>query len=233
MKQLLILLAITAWISSCQRAGFTERPQYAGYPGTDTLITQSLFNDRAATIAEENIQKILDGSFTLPRTLRVALLRLESPQQKRYYWGDEQYLKTQQAYLELFSQNLKQAPRVSKLSVIPELLMAKTPSFTHIREAAVRRQADVVVVYFITNDVYAKYKFLNKPDIKAFATTQLILLDVRTGLIPLSTIVTKDYPSQQRKEKLDRAEARTRIQHEAVLLTIQEIGQQVTDFLKI
>jgi hypothetical protein len=121
---------------------------------------------------------------------------------------------------------------VVKLAAIPDLLLSRSPSFTNIREAAVRTQADIVVVYAITSDIYAKYKLFSKSDIKAFATTQLIILDVRTGLIPFSTIVTRDYLSQRKKEELDHAEASSRIQHEAVLLTIDEIGQQIIAFLK-
>ena len=57
-------------------------------PSGDTLITQSLFNDRASTISEENIQRILDGTYKLPQQLRVAIVRLEpAPQLKRYYWN--------------------------------------------------------------------------------------------------------------------------------------------------
>jgi hypothetical protein len=201
-------------------------------PSGDTPITQSLFSDRASTISEENIQKILDGTYKLPQQLRVAIVRLEpTPQLKRYYWSDEQYLKTQQSYLDLFMNNFKQSSRVTKLSIIPDLLISKTPSFTNIREAAVRMQADVVVVYAITSDIYSKYKFFSKPDIKAFATTQLIVLDIRTGLIPFSTIVTRDFLSQKKKEELGNAEAASRIQNEAVLLTINDIGQKITDFL--
>ena len=92
-------------------------------------------------------------------------------------------------------------------------------------------QADIVVVYSITSDIYSKYKFFSKADIKAFATTQLIILDVRTGLIPFSAIVTKDYLSQKKKEELSNSEASGRIQNEAVLLTINDIGQKITEFL--
>ncbi len=35
----------------------------------------------------------------------------------------------------------------------------------------------------------------------------------------------------RRKEELDHSEAASRIQNEAVLLTIQDIGQRITDFL--
>jgi hypothetical protein len=221
------LLSIIILLFSCRTTRPVGNHSSLDSPGIDTLITQSLFNDKASTISEENIQKILDGTYKLPQQLRVAMLRLEpTPQLKRYYWNywsDEQYLKTQQSYLDLFAEKLRQSARVTKLSIIPDLLISKTPSFTSIREAAVRMQADIVVVYAITSDIYSKYKLFTKPDIKAFATTQLI--------IPFSTIVTKDYLSQKKKEELDNAEAASRIQNEAVLLTINEIGQKMTAFL--
>lgn len=235
MKQLITLFSGIILLTACN----TTRPLSGSSSwetgNNDTLITQSLFNDKASTISEENIQKILDGSYKLPQQLRVAIVRLDGTSQtRRYYWNngnDEQYLKTQQSYLDLFSDKFKQSPRVTKLSIIPDLLISKTPTFTGIREAAVRIQADIVVVYAITSDIYSKYKLFTKPDIKAFATTQLIILDVRTGLIPFSAIVTKDYLSQKKKEELDNSEATNRIQNEAVLLTINDIGQKITEFL--
>jgi hypothetical protein len=57
------------------------------------------------------------------------------------------------------------------------------------------------------------------------------LLDVRTGLVPFSAIVTKDAFSQKRKDELDYGEAASRIQNEAVLLTIDDIGKRITEFL--
>lgn len=232
MQHIFLLLATILICSSCAAPRPLENSTGTFHnPGDDALITQSLFNDKNATISEENIQKILEGTYKLPPQLRVAVVRLENTTQQRYYRSDEQYLKTQQSYLDLFSEKFRQSPRVTRFSIVPDLLLSKPLSFTNIREAAVRMQADIVVVYSITSDLYSKYKLFSKPDIKAFATTQLIILDVRTGLIPFSTIVTKDTLSQKTKEELDHSEAASRIQNEAVLLTIQDIGQRITDFL--
>jgi hypothetical protein len=235
MKQTTVLIVIIALLTSCGTTRPIGNSSGVDTPGGDTLITQSLFNDRASTISEESIQKILDGKYNLPQQLRVAIVRLEpTPQLKRYYWNywsDEQYLKTQQSYLDLFADKFKQSSRVTRLTIIPDLLISKTPSFTNIREAAVRMQADIVVVYAISSDIYSKYKLFSKPDIKAFATTQLIILDIRTGLVPFTTIATRDYLSQKKKEELDNSEAASRIQNEAVLLTINDIGQKITEFL--
>jgi hypothetical protein len=231
MKKLFFAFAAAFFLMSCETARPITGAHSTSYPTADTLITQSLFNDRSSTISEESIQKILEGSYRLPKQLRVAVVRLEPTAQQRRiywnYWSDEQYLKTQQSYLDLFSEKLRQSARVTSLSIIPDLLISRAPSFTSIREAAVRMQADVVVVYAIASDLYSRYKLFSKPDLKAFATTQLILLDVKTGLVPFSAIVTKDVLSQRRKEELDNAEAAGRVQHEAVLLTINEVGLQL------
>jgi hypothetical protein len=57
------------------------------------------------------------------------------------------------------------------------------------------------------------------------------VLDVRTGLVPFSTVVTKDHLSKKQDNELDNNEATNRIQNEAVLLTINEIGKKLTEFL--
>lgn len=49
---------------------------------------------------------------------------------------------------------------------------------------------------------------------------------------PFSTIVTRDVLATKKKEELDVAESRNRVQKQAVLLTINEIGNKVTEFLK-
>lgn len=232
MKQFTSILLLCILFSSCHtssKLAYASTESFAE-PGQDTLITQSLFSDQSSTISEEGIQKVLSGNYQLPEKLRVAIVRIDQ-QSRSYYWNDEDFLKTQQSYLDLFEEKFKQSSRVASVAAIPNLLISKTPNFTSIREAAVRMQADVVVVYSITSDLYSRYKFFNKPDIKAFATTQLIMLDVRTGLVPFSTIVTKDVLSQKKKEELDNQEARNRIQNEAALSTIEEIGKKITAFL--
>ena len=82
MKLTTLLIATAALLTAC---GTARRLDSQGFntPTEDTLITQSLFNDRASTISEENIQKILDGSYKLPQQLRVAIVRLEPASQQR------------------------------------------------------------------------------------------------------------------------------------------------------
>ena len=220
--------------ASEQAGQSAQRVPAQGFYESEPPITQSLFNDKTSTISEENIQKILDGNYFLPNNLRVSLVKLESTQTRRnYYWNDEEYLKSQQQYSDMFTIKFEQSERVQKVSRIPDLLISNSPTFTSIREAAVRTQSDVVVIYSIASDLYSRYKLFSKSDIKAFATTQLIILDVRTGLIPFSTIVTKEYQSKRQENELNNIEAANRIKNEAVILTIQEIGERIIEFLRI
>ena len=234
MKFILTLPALF-FILSCGTARYNVSGMEDTYGAADTLITQSLFNDKSASISEENIQRLLDGNYKLPQQLRVAVVRLDNNNNanRRYFWNDEDFLKTQQSYLDSFTAKLRKSPRVQKVAVIPEIVVSKSPSFTQLREAAVRLQSDLVVVYSIASDIYSRYKPFSNPDLKAFATTQLILLDVRTGMVPFSTIVTKDQLSKKTKSELDNAQASARVQHEAVLLTIDESSRQMLDYLKM
>jgi hypothetical protein len=82
MKSLFGLLAIAFFMSSC---GGSYQTAYSGNYSDDPPITQSLFSDKSSTISEENIQKILDGNYSLPKQLRVALIKLEGTK-KSYHW---------------------------------------------------------------------------------------------------------------------------------------------------
>ena len=232
MKKIGLFILTAIIFASCSTTKqFNSQSDYS-YVNNEPPITKSLFEDKSSTISEENIQKILDGNYNLPNNLRVTFVKLESSQnQRRYYWSDEQYLKSQQQYLDLFTEKFKSSKRVKNITTIPDILISKNPTFTSIREAAVRTQSDIVVIYSINSDIYSQYKMFSKTRIKAFATTQLIVLDVRTGLVPFTTIVTKDFQDKKNEVDINESEATNRIKNQAVLLTIDEIGKQIIEFL--
>jgi len=233
MKQIIFLFSIVITISSCTSPKSIERTakdqsvlqkQRLESFIPDQPITKSLFSDKESTISEEDIQKILDGNYALPKDLRVSIIKLKSHQQLRgYYWANEEYLKSQQAFLDLFTKAFEESGRVKRVSAIPEILLSSNPTYTNIRESAVRTQSDIVAIYAFNSDIYSKYKLFSKADIKAFVTTQLIILDVRTGLIPFSTIVTKDFQSKKQDKELNNDEAVNRIKDKAVLLTLKKL----------
>lgn len=231
MKHIFLSILVATLITSCGTTHQAAAGNNADNAG-DTSIVQSLFADRNASISEDNIQRLLDGNYRLPASLRIAVVRLESPAQRRYGWYDENNRKARQSYLDSFTARLKSSPRVESVTAIPAILLSSSPSFTTIREAAVRLQCNMVLIYSVNSDYYARYKAFKEPDWKAYATTEGVLLDVRTGMIPFSATVTKDVLSKKTKEDLNGEQTRDRVLDEAALATINDIGGRIVTFLR-
>ncbi len=227
----IVLTFIIIILTSCMSTKPTSN--FNNYTNNTPPITKSLFHDKNSTISEKSIQEILDGNYNLPDILNVAFVKIEnSENQRNYYWSNENYLKSQQQYLNLFTEQFRSSPKVKSTSTIPTFLISKNPTFTNIRESAVRTQSNFVVIYNINSDIYSNDKLFSKTTIKAFATTQLIILDVKTGLIPFTTIITKDFQDKKNDTDLNIRESTYRIKNKAVLLTIHEIGKQIATFLE-
>ena len=228
MKKLLFpLLILALFISSC-----------GTYPRTlqrdlREPITESLFADKDRTLSEENIQKLLDGKLTLPDTLRIALFRYgmnNRSYSKFMNYADENAVKSQQSYIDTLVAGLKDNRRVKNVHPIPSLMLSSSPTITQLRETSVRLLSDLLIVYSSTSDIYYKYKVFKKDETKAFATTEVLIMDIRTGLIPFSTTITKDFLTKTLPdETID--ETRKRAEKEAVILTLMETGSRIDTFL--
>jgi hypothetical protein len=242
MKPILFLSGVLLLLQSCEAPrNLANREAMNSYPSADdfiprgnyadTMILRSHFSDKNATISEDDIQKVLNGSLKLPEKLRVAIVKLENPNKSYSAWNDEDYIKLQQLYMERFTNILQDCKRVAKISLVPGLLAGYSPSMAQLREVAVRMQADVVVVFTTQNDLYARYRLFSKTKYKAFATTQLLLMDVRTGLVPFTQIATRDFLSEKEAADAELSETRNRAQREAVKLTIDEVSNQLVGWL--
>jgi hypothetical protein len=227
-KQILILPFIALLFVQCNSTYHRMRSS------SKDIITESLFNDKDRTLSEENIRTLLDGKLVLPDTLRIAVFKVGM--NNRFYSNMlytrnyESSIRGQQSLFDSLAVRLKQNNRVEQVHSIPTMMLSTYPNITQLREASVRLQSDILVVYSTTSDIYYHSKIIKKDEIKAFATTELFLLDVRTSLIPFSTVVTKDYLAREIKGELN-AETRKRAEQEATLMTLLEIGEQVKTFL--
>lgn len=235
----LIVICFVATVSTVLVSCGTVQPRYASSYPTQYVekepITRSLFDDKDRTISEEDIQRLLSGTIKLPDTLRIAIFKYDNESVSRYYthwWTDEEYMKTQQSFADTLMQPMTLAPNVKKVIPVPTLMTTQNPTMTQLRETAVRLQADLLVVYRVTSDIYYKYKVFNKDEAKAFATCEAIIIDIRTGVVPFTSIITRDKMVVKQKEDLSDSETRKRAEHDAVLLSLVETGKRITDFLK-
>lgn len=195
-------------------------------------IKESLFDVKEANISEENIQKVLDGKLVFPSSLRVAIIGIESPRIRREYWDDEDYLVSRQQYQETITNSLRNNVRVESVSIMPSILLPSSPSLTAIREVAVRMRADLVMVYYTTGGIYGKSKLFSTTEYKAFATTQALLVDTRTGLVPYTDIVSSDAQMKKGDEDFNSSDAEKRVQVKAVLNSLEEVSAKIDFYLK-
>jgi hypothetical protein len=229
---LLLLTSPILWAGgSAERAA---SPEYQERP----VLESSLFPSDKSVLGEEAIQRILTSKFEMPKTIKVALFRLQDTQQERAiryygygYWRSEEYLKIQQTYIETLSSEISKSDRVIEVASIPSVLTPKEPSLPIIRETAVRLQADTIMVLKLTTDVYEKYRLFQSSQAKAFCTCEGFLFDVRSGLIPFSRIITKDYLATEEKNDANFTETMVRAQKEAALLALKALGQETVTFL--
>lgn len=232
-KYFICLVLLSFFLISCsvQQYPVSAQNQAPDVSSEYEDITQSLFSDKEATISEKNIQRILNGKYALPQSLRVAIVNLENSQYRRRNWDDEDYLSSRQKYLETLTMNLNNQNRVQSVSLIPDVMLPASLTFGSIREAAVRMQADVIVVYSVSAGMYSKYRMFKGSTYKAFATTQVLVIDVRTGLVPFTRVISKDTTAKKEDADFNSDEARKRIQEEAVMKTLDEICSDLNNFL--
>jgi hypothetical protein len=225
-KHLFLLLILALSLSSCsyRRAMQSELRE---------PITESLFADKDRTLSEENIQKLLDGKLLLPDTLRIALFQygMNNRSYSRFMnFADENAVKSQQSYIDTLVAGLKDNKRVKNVHPIPSLTLSSSPTITQLRETSVRLLSDLLIVYSSNSDIYHKYKAFKKDEAKAFATTEVLIMDIRTGLIPFSTTITKDFLTKTLPDETIE-ETRKRAEKEAVILTLVETGIRIDAFL--
>lgn len=243
-NHLFVWLFAALLFQNCGTAHYRyNQPLTAGALAQDRLyhepsipLTESLFEEKDRTISEENIQKLLSGKLQLLDTLRIAVYKHGSTSARSvkfgYYRTDEEFLKTQQSFVDTIVSSLSKNKRVQQVTLLPTMLIPANPTLTRLRESAVRVQADVLLVFAIQSDLYEKTKLIGKDEIKAYATTEALLLDIRTGLIPFSTILTNDYLSEESRDDLNFAEQRARAERAAVHLTLGRLNERLRLFLK-
>ena len=240
MKLFILSSALIVFVIGCATVppgGKAPSMKAAAYQERPTLDT-SLFKSDQGVLSEEAIKTILSSKIIIPTRAKLAIMKFpgsEGLAVKYYgfdYWRSEAYLKTQQEYIDLLSQKLEDSSRISEVTLLPSLLTPKDATIPILREASVRLQADLLFVYRISSDVYQQYKWFEKDKVKAFSTCEVVLLDVKTGLIPYTKVVTKESIQLKEKKDFNINETRKRAEKDAVLSSLNIIADDLKTFLR-
>lgn len=236
MRQLFGLFIAFIVFTSCTPPMHVASSYGSAQQNQSGTIDKSLFNDKDRTISEENIQKLLDGNILIGDSLKIALFNYSFYSKGSYYfkryspWNDEEFLKTQQEYINTLTSEINSTETVDKVILMPSMMANEASTITNLRETAVRLQADFLLVYSIKSDIYYKYKMLKADETKAFATIEAFLMDSRTGVIPFTTIITKESYRKKTSNEITTEELRKKVEKEVVIMALKEVGQEIKAF---
>lgn len=208
---------------------------YSDAIGDQTPLTGSLFASDIKLLSNEAAQEILETPIPMRSDAKVALLNLTpgglSLRVSRAAWRTEEYMDLQHRYVQTLVDGLMRAEKVREVVPIPSIMISEAMTLPLMREAAVRLQADLLLIYGIRNELFRKSRFLEKDEVKAYATCELLLLDARTGVIPFTTVLTEKYQTSPDPNDFGWAETQQRARSEATLRVLDKAGQAVAEFL--
>ena len=181
------------------------------YVSSDTLGFQwdidesaSLFPSDRALLSDEDIDRILSGSITLPKDARVSLARID-----RRWWSADEILTERASANEALS-IIQSADRVREAVLLPRLLIPEDPNVPSIREAAARYQSDMVFIYAVTVDTMDRYRWTSKDKVRAYSLVDAVLLDIRTGIVPFTNQQIEEFEVVESSADFSWSETRAR-----------------------
>ena len=189
---------------------------------------ETLFPGDQAVIADADIQKILEYHMELPEKVHLAVLRMGQEMFYRWYRLEE---RPEDDIFHNFQQQMLQQARFRRVSVLPSLLTPDKRTIPYLREAAARTQADLLLVYRAGGLSYTK-GFLTNDHVKAQAVVEAILIDVRTGIVPFSTVAQREFEAKKTKADYNFAETVRKAEQQAISLALSDIGGQLRHFIE-
>ena len=195
----------------------------------DQSLEESLFKDDQAVIGNDELQRILSAKVTLPDGARVAVVRFG---RRPYWWGwSDEFVRTTQKIDADFLGKLRACPRLSRVSYLPALVTPPHMTIPHLRQAAARFQADLLLIYQTSSQSYSRQKVFTRDKTKAYCTVEAVLLDTRTGTIPWSTVATRDFVAERTSAEVAFAETVAKAESAAIGKAWLEVADEAVAFL--
>ena len=227
-RRLLIIVVVSVLAGCTLPASTMTRPD--GYyeslgAGQDAA---SLFSGDAATLSDEAIQRILAYDYEPPALSRVALMPFG--RELWSMWSEELALASEEMQKEVLDE-LRASPRIYDASYLPSILVPENRTVPHLREAAARYQADLLLVYRSFCQSFERYRIFAADESRAYCGVEAVLLDTRTGLVPFTTVSRHAFDAVENRADKNFRETRLRAQLDATAAALGDVSAEVVRFL--
>jgi hypothetical protein len=188
-----------------------------------------LFPEDEQVLSDAAIQRALAARVTLPASTRVVVVPLDRG--RRWYWSDDLNTLSDETARRLTA-TLEASERIREADLLPALLTTRRATVPQLRAAGARSQADLLVLYRVETRTFQRRAFLAPVETRAYSNLEALLLDVRTGLIPFSTVVSANFEAEKTREEHDASETRRHAELQAVGAALEQLGREVRTFLE-
>lgn len=172
----------------------------------------------------ESVAALLDSRIVLPEQARLAVATTNYDESLGIWSASDD---GQGSLFDAFSR----ARRVNHVSLLPSLLTPSIKSVPHLRVAAARYQAHLLLVYKGYETSFTEWRVFRRDRARTQYAVEAVLLDVRTGTVPFTSVSYQEYEVQESKQDFSLYEAERRAQQAAERAALRDIAEDLTAFL--
>jgi len=224
-----LAVVIILLTTGCAGVSTLDRPgDY--YPAAQVNDSKaSLFRGIDNLLSDKEIERILNFQLKIPKMNRIAILKLSHDRYWQNYSRDFNYL-TESVATDFVSK-LRDSARVYDASFLPGMLIPEKRTIPFLREAAARYQADLLLAYRTNCRTFEKYKFFSASETKAYCSVEVILLDVRSGIVPFTALVSNEFEAKKKKDDVNFHETIKKAELVSISKSLKDVAERINSFL--
>ncbi len=230
MNRLSVLIVIALALVGCAAVpvSTTSRPEAYYELSKQEPSEASLFAGDAAVLSDDAINTILNHDYTPPALSRVALMPFGRELWSQ--WSEELALASEDMKSQVLDR-LRASPKVFDASYLPSILIPERRTVAHLREAAARYQADLLIVYRSFCQSFEQYRFFSADRSRAYCGVEAVVLDTRTGLVPFTSVASHTFDVVEVETDTNFRETRLRAQLAATAQAMGNVSDEIVSFL--
>ena len=226
------LLLLSACSSMSSQNDFHQNKAYQKRKS----LKAAFFKNEGQNYSETQIKDLLEKKINLNKPLKIAVVKLGHEIQQTYMSGVTENRQLQQTAtkenVKAFKSIMNQASRIKDISFVPNFMMPEEPSIRNLRDVAALMQANLLLVILSQTDADFDFHFHKKNEAKAQATLESIIVDVKTGVIPFTSIATGTALLNKDDSDFSNKEFRIRTIIAAEDNALSELAQDIGNYFK-
>lgn len=227
-RKLCLLVCMLVVVGCTVPVSTSTRPAAYYDLNSSEAATASLFSGDEAVLSDEAIGRILEFDYSPPSLGRVALMPFGREVWSE--WSEELALASSRMRTDVLGQ-LVSSPRVYDASYLPSILIPDQKTVPHLREAAARYQADLLLVYRSYCRSFERYRLFGADRSKAYCGVEAVLLDTRTGLVPFTSVALESYEATENEVDINFRETVLKAQLNATADALAGVVNEIVIYL--